>query len=231
MKAMLLRVAIDKGTGGALGPIFEDGSFEYIPIDEHDEETNEIRTYGSIIGRKGKPFSYFLPKRLRDRRVHYDPEFETFTYGDPTVKRMYLLKLEKDDLLVFYAGLTPFENYRFEEGLYIIGYFVIDKIIDINGLTKSELYANQNLYQNNAHFKRRNKNDVVIAVGSKNDSELLKQAIPISKIKYGKNGIPYHAVSDKMENELGISGSIQRSIPARFIVDKKYLNNLNKILR
>jgi hypothetical protein len=27
MKALLLRVGIDKGTDGALGPIFDDGSF------------------------------------------------------------------------------------------------------------------------------------------------------------------------------------------------------------
>lgn len=33
MKAMLLRVGIDTGYGAnALSPIFDDGSFEYIPI-------------------------------------------------------------------------------------------------------------------------------------------------------------------------------------------------------
>lgn len=34
MKAMLLRVGIDTGYGGTLGPIFEDGSFEFVPIPE-----------------------------------------------------------------------------------------------------------------------------------------------------------------------------------------------------
>ncbi len=32
MKAMLLRVGMDTGTDGALGPVFPDGSFEYIPF-------------------------------------------------------------------------------------------------------------------------------------------------------------------------------------------------------
>jgi len=32
MKAMLLRVGIDKGTDGILAPIFNDRTFEYIPI-------------------------------------------------------------------------------------------------------------------------------------------------------------------------------------------------------
>jgi Nucleotide modification associated domain 3 len=33
-KALLLRVGIDRGTGGGLGPIFPDGTFEYVPIPE-----------------------------------------------------------------------------------------------------------------------------------------------------------------------------------------------------
>ncbi len=33
-KALLLRVGLDRGTGGALGPIYPDGTFEYIPIPE-----------------------------------------------------------------------------------------------------------------------------------------------------------------------------------------------------
>lgn len=35
-KALLLRVGMDRGTGGALGPIFDDGSFEYTPIPERE---------------------------------------------------------------------------------------------------------------------------------------------------------------------------------------------------
>ncbi|MDO8870880.1 MAG: hypothetical protein Q7U35_01605 [Methanobacteriaceae archaeon] len=31
MNALLLRVDFDKGNGGFLAPIFDDGSFEYIP--------------------------------------------------------------------------------------------------------------------------------------------------------------------------------------------------------
>jgi hypothetical protein len=34
MKALLLRVGIDKGSGGIYGPIFDDGSFEFVPIPE-----------------------------------------------------------------------------------------------------------------------------------------------------------------------------------------------------
>lgn len=49
MKAMLLRVGIDKGCGGVLAPIFEDGSFEYIPIPESDPETRK-KGLSKILG-------------------------------------------------------------------------------------------------------------------------------------------------------------------------------------
>ncbi|MCD6092474.1 MAG: hypothetical protein J7J38_00445 [Candidatus Aenigmarchaeota archaeon] len=231
MKAMLLRVGIDKGTDGTLAPIFEDGSFEYIPISEGDSRSKEDRTYKNTIGRSGKPLSTYLPKVIENRTMHFDPEFETFTYGDPTSKRKYLLKLEKRDLLVFYAGLTPFKNNKYREALYIIGYFTLWKVIDFNQLTEKEIEKCYQFYPNNAHLKRSyDTEDLVIVVGDKNKSKLLDKAILISQTKYGKNGRPYQAVSNEMVASLGISGSIQRSIPPRFIRNKNNLNNLKHIL-
>ncbi len=227
MKAMLLRVGIDKGTDGALGPIFEDGFFEYIPISEGDLQSKEDRTYRNTIGRSGKPLSAYLPKAIENRTMHFDPEFETFTYGGPTSKRACILKLEKDDLLVFYAGLTPFGNKRHKEALYIIGYFTVEKVIDFNRLSKSEIEKCYELYPNNAHLKRSyDTEDLVMVVGHKSRSKLLDKAIMISQTKYDKNGKPYQAVSKEMETLLGISGSIQRSIPPRFIKNKDNLNRL-----
>jgi hypothetical protein len=231
MKAMLLRVGIDKGTDGTLGPIFEDGYFEFIPISEDDLPTKETRTFKNTIGRSGKPLSTFLPKGIENRTMHFDPEFETFTYGDPTAKRKYLLKLEKGDLLVFYAGLTPFNNKKWEEALYIIGYFTVDKVIDFNKLTKNEIEDCCKLYSNNAHLKRsRSFEDLVIVVGQKDNSKLLDKAILISEKKSAKDGKPYNAVSREMEISLGIAGSIQRSIPPRFISNESNVKNLKNIL-
>jgi len=227
MKIMLLRIGIDKGTDGALGPIFEDGSFEYIPISERDQNTTETRTFSSTVGRSGLPLSEFLPAQIVSRKMHYDPEFESFTYGDPTSKRKYLLKLVKDDLLVFYAGLTPYKNNIQKEALYIIGYFTIEKIID---LTPNEYAAYCKIYSNNAHFKRSYYTDTVIAVGDKHKSKLLNRAFRISEIKHAINGKPYHAVSTEMEFSLGISGSIQRSIPPRLITNPLNIGNMKNIL-
>lgn len=225
---MFLRIGIDKGTDGALGPIFEDGSFEYIPISEGDSQSKEDRTYKNTIGRSGKPLSTYLPKQIGNKTMHFDPEFTTFTYGDPTSKRSYLLKLGTGDLLVFYAGLTPYQNNKYETALYIIGYFLIDQVIDFNSLSKKLIEDCYNTLPNNAHLKRSyDTTDLVIIVGDKNRSKLLNKAIKISQLKLGK---PYHAVSKKMEGLLGISGSIQRSIPPRFIYEQKYVTNLKKVL-
>jgi len=230
MKAMLLRVGIDKGTDGALGPIFEDGTFEYIPMSEKAKST-ETKAFGNTIGRSGQPFSTYLPKEIEHRIMHHDPEFETFTYGDPTSKREYLLKLEKEDLLVFYAGLTPFKNSKCKEALYIIGYFAINDIIDFNQLSETEMREYYRLYPNNAHLKRVDyPEDLVIVVGQENRSKLLDKAILISQTNHDKNGKPYHAVSNEMQISLGISGSIQRSIPPRLIRQKENLDNLKCVL-
>lgn len=138
MKAILLRVGIDKGTDGTLAPIFNNRNFEYIPLSEKNVTTLEERTFETTKGRNGVYFSEYLPERIKNRKLHFDPEFETCTYGDQTVKRNYLLKLDEDDLLVFYAGLTPYENTTHEEGLYIIGYFQVESVLDFNGLDISQ---------------------------------------------------------------------------------------------
>ena len=229
-KAMLLRVGIDKGCGGALAPIFEDGTFEYIPIPKGDPDSSEFRTYSNTIGIGGHLFADYVPKKIKNNPMHYDPEFESFTYGDPTTKRKRLLKLNKEDLLVFYAGLTPFMNNKFDEALYIIGYFSINEIINFNELNKEETEKVSIIYKNNAHIKRNfSYHDLVIVVGDKEKSRLLDKPVLISSRKNNKIGKSYHAVSPEMEELLGIKGSIQRSI-LRVIENHENLNNLKKIL-
>ncbi|PWI47703.1 hypothetical protein CEE45_10585 [Candidatus Heimdallarchaeota archaeon B3_Heim] len=230
MKAMILRIGIDKGTDGTLAPIFNDRSYEYIPMSERDNKSTEPRKYSNTKGRSGKLLSYYLPKRVKDRTIHFDPEFETMTYGDPTIKRKYLLRLAKDDLLVFYAGLTPFRTKRFKEGLFIIGYFLVSEVVEFKVLTMEEIKSTYNRLHNNAHAKRSyHASELVIVTGS-SSSRLLERAIPISSTKMNSIGRKYHVVSPKIEKLLGIKGSIQRSIPPRFIYDIKNISNLRTIL-
>src|SRR6266487_182948 len=79
VKIALLRIGVDTGTGGIHGPLFQDRSFEYIPIP--DRFGLDHRTYGNVVGRHGHPLASYFPFSRRAaiarRSVHLDPEFET----------------------------------------------------------------------------------------------------------------------------------------------------------
>lgn len=228
---MLLRVGIDKGTDGCLAPLFEDLSFEYIPLSEVDSNTEEKRTYRDVIGRMGESMATYLPEKVKNRKMHLDPEFKTFTYGDKGSKAKWLKKLDLDDLLVFYAGLTPYNNESYPEALYIIGYFTVAEVIDFDKISgkKKEEYCKKCF--NNAHIKRKDDLDgLVILRGHENKSKLLEKAILISEPRLNKIDRKYHAVSKEMEDLMGIKGSIQRSIPPRMVENKEFVDNLLKLL-
>ena len=102
-KALLLRVGADTGkeSGGFLGSISEDNSFEWAPIPWHDDPLWEELTYGDNVSRKN------------DNRQ--------------APKISQLQKLSNGDLLVFYAALKN----KSVNAIYIIGYYVIKKIYDL----------------------------------------------------------------------------------------------------
>lgn len=86
MNVVLLRVGVDSGSGGIQGPLFDDGSFELIPIP--DGSGVGLRTYGNTQGVKGLPYSAYFPASRRNtvegQAMHVDPEFASFTYGEAT---------------------------------------------------------------------------------------------------------------------------------------------------
>jgi hypothetical protein len=244
MKGLILRVGIDKGfKGGDFGPVFDDGRFEYIPIPEPENHkpTTETRTYNDLKGAKGEPLSDYVPA-IADRTVHFDPAFDdTCTYGDPTTKRISLLKLKEGDLLVFYAGLRPYNTNKYPEGLYFIGYFTVKKVINFCKLLDEEVEECYRLYSNNAHMKRqyRTKKEMrkntgercglVIVVGDKVKSKRLEKAILISEPKQDRRGRTYYVVSKKMSDLLDIHGAIQKSVPPRWIKEAS-VSKLKNIL-
>ena len=52
-KTVLLRVGIDSGSGGIQGPLFKDGSFEFICIP--DKKRVSIHKYGTCHSQNGIP--------------------------------------------------------------------------------------------------------------------------------------------------------------------------------
>jgi putative DNA base modification enzyme with NMAD domain len=222
MQVVLLRVAIDKGFGGILGPLFKDGSFEYVPIpDKFNGCGISDQTYGNTKGKcSRKLLLQYFPKRLqqkrRDIRIHYDPEFETFTYGDPTAPKRGLRKLGKGDLLVFYAGLKGFD-FSCNPALYIFAYFEVEKAGLAGKFSKQEL---KTVFGNNFHVRHRavfakDEARLVLVKGSRR-SRLLTKAKCISAIGSDKRGRPLHVLSPEMQKIFGnFDGhtSIQRSPP------------------
>ncbi len=218
MKAVLLRVGIDTGAGGINGPLLSDHTFEYIPIPDYSGF--DARTYGNTEGRYcRKLIEYFPPSRHSkhcNQAIHFDPEFEGFTYGDPTSLKSRLRCLEKGDYLIFYCGLEGYD-FKAEPALYIMGYFEVDVAAKAKDFSKDQL---KTLFRTNFHVRHdkifnKQKDRLVLVKGTQN-SRLLSNAHKISEYGQDKQGKPLKVISRKMQEIFGdFSGkiSIQRSSP------------------
>jgi len=221
MQVVLLRVGIDTGSGGIHGPLFSDGSFEFIPIpDKFRGKGADKRTYGNTSGRGGRKLADYFPEarreRVFDQSVHFDPEFETFTYGDPTRPKASLRQLSEGSLLVFYAGLKGW-NFVCPPALYIIGCFEVARAGLATSFTQGELAG---MFQNNFHVMHgdvfEDQKDRLVLVKGNANSRLLKKAVKISSMGTDRNGRPLHRLAPKMQAVFGgFAGntSIQRSPP------------------
>lgn len=204
-KILLLRVGIDMGSGGALAPVFPDGTFEYVPIPEDPDRLSPRSVYyRNLKARHGGSLVQYVPPRYREAAAHYDPEFETFTYGDPTRnKRAQLLRLGKGDMLVFYAGLRP-AGFQGQSRLYIIGYFAVAAVESAFNAKVWPPKDRPHLLRN-AHLKRNLRDDgLVVVCGNPRTSKLLDRAIAISDAA--------QRATPEAKERLGIHGSLMRAI-------------------
>jgi hypothetical protein len=223
-KAVLLRVGVDAGCGGIQGPLYGDGTFEFICIP--DRKAVSEHTYGTCVGKNGVPHSDYFPasrrKRIADQHVHRDPEFETFTYGDPAVPKRSLRTLKPGDLLVFYCGLQKWDakigwDCEIRPGLYIIGYFEVALAGIATDFSNATLAAE---FGNNFHVRYpsvfKAQRDHLVLVKGGEGSRLLMKAHQISVEGTNRAGQPLKVLSPRMQNVLGDFGgriSIQRSPP------------------
>ncbi len=218
MKVVLLRIGIDTGCGGIHGPLFADGTFEYVPIP--DGHAVDERTYGNTVGRHGRKLIDYFPaamrNRMADQPMHVDPEFDTFTYGDPTTPKAGLRHLRPGDLLVFYCGLRGWD-FASDPALYLMGFFEVEKAGVASEFTKTEL---DRLFSCNFHVRhrrvfQRQKESLVVVKGATN-SRLLHEPIRISANGKDCAGKPLKILSPAMRKVFGDFGgrvSIQRSPP------------------
>lgn len=222
-----MRVGINSGSGGTDGPIFADGTFEFISIP--DTTGLDQRTYGNQIAHStGEPLLSFFPQgrqaAMRSQSIHVDPEFTTFTYGDPTSPKARLRYLGAGDLLVFYAGLRGFDC-DIGSDLYLVGYFEVEFAGFACDLTKQQIRA----CSGNFHVRHRSiflaQRDRLVLVKGSADSRLLTKAMKISVFGQDRAGKPLKVLSPEMRQIFGsFNGkiSIQRS-PPRWVSDEYVL--------
>jgi hypothetical protein len=217
MQVVLLRVGIDTGSGGILGPLFRDGSFEFVPIP--DRWGIDKRTYGNIRGRHGRSMIHYFPEARREtmsrQSIHFDPEFRTFTYGDPTTPKASLQRLNEGSLLVFYAGLKGWD-FACRPALYIIGYFEVSHAGLATSFTRAELRPlRNNFHVMHAGVFKQQKHRLVLVKGG-TGSRLLEKAVKISSVGKDKAGHSLYRLSPQMQKVFGnFDGrtGIQRSPP------------------
>jgi hypothetical protein len=155
-------------------------------------------------------------ERVSCQSIHFDPEFEGFTYGDPTPPKVSLQRLQEGSLLVFYAGLEGWD-FRCPPAIYIIGYFEVMRAGLATSFTYKELHHS---FKSNFHVMHTgvfdDQVDRLVLVKGSRDSRLLTKAVKISAMGKDSRGRPLHKLSPEMQKRLGgFDGrtSIQRSPP------------------
>jgi Nucleotide modification associated domain 3 len=197
-----LRVGIDYGTGGALAPIFPDGTFEYIPIPEMAPPLCAL-TYATLPGRRVRSLATVLPARLAALPPHVDPDFSTVTYGDAAPrKRQQLLRLDPGDLLVFYAGLSP-RPPEDRSKLFAIGYITVRRVHNLSArdLDRPDL---RRKFARTAHFLRYPRDQhLALVEGEPALSRFFTRAVPLGD---GRDCLLRDLAC------LGYQGSLQRAV-------------------
>jgi len=230
-KALLLQVGIDKRSAGTYSPIFEDGSFEYIPKPA-ENKGGAHETYNQRPGRRRLPLAVYLPPTLKNAPLHDDPEFKTCTFGTASPLCTSLYALQRGDLLVFYAGLQPFHADAYHIGLYIIGYFTVKDIVAFHDLSKAEAHVYSERLARNPHVKASDTRDVVFVIGDETRSTLLDRAILLAKASanHRKRRAAAFAISDKMVKHIGVSGVIENNAGPICVAGADHMTNLKRIL-
>jgi hypothetical protein len=178
------------------------GVYEYIPIPE-TWPTSEDRTYGNLslqhgdgvvsdiidrIRPKGKGDDWITDRdRIESHPIHYDPDFETKTFGDKRgdggTGTTLVRELTSGDILAFYTGLRDGEN---NLNRYIYGYFTVDSVNDLSQYDGDEYHEKLRMFPDNAHSKRLEgkgepKHSDVVIVDGIDPSERLEKPHKISK--------------------------------------------------
>lgn len=192
MRSVAVNVGANTNEPGFRGPIYADGTFEYIPIPESEPTRTDadVPTYGELDLRTDV-------RSVAETPVHLDPTFAgvhgctSYTYGDPHgVKARPLSGLVAGDYVFFYATLStvpsdPAPWIAPTWGAYIIGQFRL-ACDPVSGDEFGDLPADEREpFAANAHLKREPFDASVLLAGDPDGSGLYETALPLSSREAG----------------------------------------------
>ncbi|WP_254279670.1 hypothetical protein [Haloarcula marina] len=185
MRSVAINVAANTNEPGFRGPVYPDGTFEYIPIPESKPTAEPVPTYADF------DFETDV-SGVADRPVHFDPEFpeaggERYTYGDEHgVKAGPLSALSAGDYLFFYATLSTtgdgdppaWASPRW--GAHVIGHFRLARDPVTGEQYRALTPADRAVFDSNAHVKRETFDARVLLLGDPEGSRLYETVVPLS---------------------------------------------------
>lgn len=194
-----------KGYGKIKSPIFDDGTFEFIPVPtgklvkgeepiEKIEDWPRYKVLKSFYDKRDSLTKFLPSSKWLNLRMHNDPEFCTFTYGDylSNPRSSKLRNLKKGDYLFFLAHLWKWMGeYLYDErgGFFLIGFFEIKDWIDLDRPNEKELKqyrknphasAWYKLHSNSKYSQKMDFKNHRIFRGTKN-SKRFQKAVPFNR--------------------------------------------------
>ncbi|MBT3942229.1 MAG: hypothetical protein HOC77_06035 [Chloroflexi bacterium] len=174
-------------------PRFDDGTFELLPIPETPTEAgpHSVR-YADVpsFQHPGETLGRWVPERFRDTATHYDPEFQTLTYGDNVERNARaagLRGVESGDVLFFIVRLADWIDGEFSGrfGFYLAGFLEIESILA--GVEEHPTQAEMARYGVNAHIRRGLNDpsqhwDRFWIFGGSERSKRLTHAVPVDRV-------------------------------------------------
>lgn len=180
----------DAATRGMRSPLFEDGSFEMVPIKEGRRFANGPgpRRYCDLPSWTGRASSLaaFVPEKMREYAAHDDPDFSGMTYGDKLTGRAAALRVVRaGDLLLFLARLWGHDGRRFQGAgaFHFVGAMSVTHNLEFGPDRDTSVPEDvRRRVEKNAHAVRdhRRREAFRILVGDVRRSSRFRRAVPVT---------------------------------------------------
>lgn len=224
-RIFLVNVGVNASHGSIRSPIFSDGTFEFLPIPEPRSlwaPTLPAYPKLSSFNDPSEPLSTYVSDHYRNVRLHDDPEFRTFTYGDnpnASPRAAGLRSCGPGDYLFFLARLAPYREGRFvgDPGFYLVGFYLIEEVL--KDVTTFPVGRDFTVFGANAHvrravYHRKTLDGFWVWKGSSERSLRVQKAVPLDRALceatlLDAKGAPWSWTSHR--SDLQVIGSYTRS--------------------